>query len=85
MLCASTTWQERRDGLLSLQSYLAQEVKLTDGELKHLTEIFAKMFTDAHTKGMALFLDTLQEVCSIQVSILWEFHDQQNLPGDQDA
>ncbi|ERL88765.1 hypothetical protein D910_06147 [Dendroctonus ponderosae] len=62
VLCASTTWQERRDGLLSLQSYLAQDVKLTDGELKHLTEIFAKMFTDAHTKGMALFLDTLQEV-----------------------
>lgn len=47
---------------MSLQNYLAQEVKLTDGELKHLTEIFAKMFTDSHTKGMALFLDTLHDV-----------------------
>ncbi|KAL1513059.1 hypothetical protein ABEB36_002537 [Hypothenemus hampei] len=61
-LCASTAWQERRDGLMSLQNYLAQENRLSDGELKYLTEIFAKMFTDSHTKGMALFLDTLHEV-----------------------
>ncbi|XP_066245678.1 CLIP-associating protein 1-A isoform X2 [Euwallacea similis] len=64
-LCASTTWQERRDGLMSLQNYLRQEIKLTDGELKHLAEIFAKMFTDSHTKGMALFLDTLHEVIKL--------------------
>ncbi|XP_060519972.1 CLIP-associating protein isoform X2 [Cylas formicarius] len=61
-LCASTNWQERRDGLLSLQCYLTQEIKLTNGELKHLTEIFTKMFMDSHTKGWAVFLDTLHEI-----------------------
>ncbi|CAH1123842.1 unnamed protein product [Ceutorhynchus assimilis] len=64
-LCTSTTWQERRDGLMSLQYYLSQEIKLTDGELKYLTELFAKMFTDSHTKGMGVFLDTLHEVITI--------------------
>ncbi|XP_030763283.1 CLIP-associating protein 1-A isoform X3 [Sitophilus oryzae] len=64
-LCASTNWQERRDGLLSLQYYLSQEIKLTSGELKHLTEIFTKMFMDSHTKGWGVFLDTLHEVIKL--------------------
>nr|XP_015837162.1 PREDICTED: CLIP-associating protein 1-B isoform X6 [Tribolium castaneum] len=62
VLCASTVWQERKDGLLSLQHYLSTEVPLTPGELKHLTEIFTKMFMDSHTKGLSVFLDTLHEV-----------------------
>ncbi|XP_063908195.1 CLIP-associating protein isoform X7 [Zophobas morio] len=61
-LCASTVWQERKDGLLSLQYYLSNEVPLTPGELKYLTEIFTKMFMDSHTKGLSVFLDTLHEV-----------------------
>nr|CAH7724241.1 unnamed protein product [Callosobruchus chinensis] len=61
-MCASTTWQERKDGLLSLQYYMANEILLTVGELKHLTEIFTKMFMDSHTKGLGVFLDTLHEV-----------------------
>ncbi|XP_076259118.1 CLIP-associating protein isoform X32 [Rhynchophorus ferrugineus] len=61
-LCACTNWQERRDGLMSLQYYLSQEIKLTSGELKHLTEIFTKMFMDSHTKGWGVFLDTLHEI-----------------------
>lgn len=61
-LCASTNWQERKDGLLSLQYYLSNEIKLTPGELKHLTEIFTRMFMDSHTKGLSVFLDTLHEV-----------------------
>ncbi|CAH1986214.1 unnamed protein product [Acanthoscelides obtectus] len=61
-MCASTTWQERKDGLLSLQYYMANEIPLTVGELKHLTEIFTKMFMDSHTKGLGVFLDTLHEV-----------------------
>ncbi|XP_050313911.1 CLIP-associating protein 1-A isoform X2 [Anthonomus grandis grandis] len=64
-LCASTTWQERKDGLLSLQYYLSTEVKLTEGQLKYLTEIFTKMFSDSHTRGMGVFLDTLQEVIKV--------------------
>lgn len=59
---ASTNWQERKDGLLSLQHYLANEIRLTPGELKHLTEIFTRMFMDSHTKGLSVFLDTLHEV-----------------------
>ncbi|KAJ8928598.1 hypothetical protein NQ314_018804 [Rhamnusium bicolor] len=64
-LCASTNWQERKDGLLSLQYYLSSEIKLTPGELKHLTEIFTRMFMDSHTKGLSVFLDTLHEVIKI--------------------
>ncbi|CAG9837434.1 unnamed protein product [Diabrotica balteata] len=61
-LCASTNWQERKDGLLSLQYYLSTEVLLSPGELKHLTEIFTRMFMDSHTKGLSVFLDTLHEI-----------------------
>ncbi|CAG9860441.1 unnamed protein product [Phyllotreta striolata] len=61
-MCASTNWQERKDGLLSLQCYLGSEVPLSPGELKHLTEIFTRMFMDSHTKGLSVFLDTLQEI-----------------------
>lgn len=61
-MCASTNWQERKDGLLSLQYYLSSEVPLTPGELKHLTEIFTRMFMDSHTKCLSVFLDTLHEV-----------------------
>lgn len=61
-LCASTNWQERKDGLLSLQYYLSNEISLTPGELKHLTEIFTRMFMDSHTKGLSVFLDTLNEI-----------------------
>ncbi|KAJ8925598.1 hypothetical protein NQ315_009438 [Exocentrus adspersus] len=64
-LCASTNWQERKDGLLSLQCYLNNEIKLTPGELKHLTEIFTRMFMDSHTKGLSVFLDTLHEVIKL--------------------
>lgn len=61
-MCASTTWQERKDGLVSLRSYLNNGAQLSNGELIHLTEIFTKMFMDSHTKGLSVFLDTLNEV-----------------------
>lgn len=61
-MCASTNWQERKDGLLSLQYYLTNEIRLSAGELKHLTEIFTRMFMDSHTKGLSVFLDTLHDV-----------------------
>ncbi|XP_068894094.1 CLIP-associating protein 1-A isoform X5 [Tenebrio molitor] len=64
-LCASTTWQERKDGLLSLQYYVSNEIPLTPGELKYLTEIFTKMFMDSHTKGLSVFLDTLHDVIKV--------------------
>lgn len=61
-LCASTVWQERKDGLVSLKHYINSGSELTPGELKHVTEIFTKMFMDSHTKGICIFIDTLNEI-----------------------
>lgn len=61
-LCASTVWQERKDGLVSLKYYINSGSELTPGELKHITEIFTKMFMDSHTKGLCIFIDTLNEI-----------------------
>lgn len=61
-LCASTVWQERKDGLVSLRYYLNNGSSLSTGELLHITEIFTKMFMDSHTKGLSVFLDTLNEL-----------------------
>lgn len=36
--------------------------QLSPGELKHITEIFTRMFMDSHTKGISVFLDTLNEI-----------------------
>lgn len=60
--CASTTWQERKEGLVSLQHYLNNGNVLSKSELKLITEIFTKMFMDPHTKVLSLFLDTLNEL-----------------------
>lgn len=60
--CASTVWQERKDGLVSLRYYLSTGIPLSAAELKRITDIFTRMFMDSHTKGMSVFLDTLNEV-----------------------
>ncbi|XP_071053520.1 CLIP-associating protein isoform X4 [Onthophagus taurus] len=60
--CASTTWQERKEGLVSLRYYLTSGTLLSHGELLHITEIFTRMFMDSHTKGISVFLDTLNEI-----------------------
>lgn len=60
--CASTIWQERKDGLASLKYYINSGSEITPGELKHITEIFTKMFMDSHTKGLCIFIDTLNEI-----------------------
>lgn len=64
-LCTSSIWQERKDGLLSLQHYISSDKAIKQQELKMLTEIFTRMFMDPHTKGLSLFLDTLHEVIKI--------------------
>ncbi|KAL3286277.1 hypothetical protein HHI36_000786 [Cryptolaemus montrouzieri] len=69
-LCASSTWQERKDGLMSLQYFMSADKMIEAAELKHLTEIFTKMFMDSHTKGLSLFLDTLHEIIKIYKSEL---------------
>uniref|UniRef100_A0A1Y1LZC0 TOG domain-containing protein n=1 Tax=Photinus pyralis TaxID=7054 RepID=A0A1Y1LZC0_PHOPY len=61
-MCTSTVWQERKDGLVSLRHYLNSGSNLTSAELKHITEIFTRMFMDSHTKGLCVFLDTVNEL-----------------------
>lgn len=61
-MCASTVWQERKDGLVSLRYYLNSGATLTPSELKRITEIFTRMFMDSHTKGLCVFLDTLNDL-----------------------
>jgi len=60
--CASTHWADRKDGLMGLQMYFRDARLLSASELKRVTEIFTRMFSDAHTKVFALFLETLTEL-----------------------
>merc|ERR1712223_2217486 len=60
--CASTHWADRKDGLMGLQMYFRDARLLSATELRRVTEIFTRMFSDAHTKGFALFLETLTEL-----------------------
>lgn len=60
--CASTHWADRKDGLIGLQMYFRDARLLSATELRRVTEIFTRMFSDAHTKVFALFLETLTEL-----------------------
>jgi len=60
--CASTHWADRKDGLMGLQMYFRDARLLSAAELGRVTEIFTRMFSDAHTKVFALFLETLTEL-----------------------
>lgn len=64
-MCASTVWQERKDGLVSLRYYLNSGLTLQASELKVITEIFTRMFMDSHTKGLSVFLDTLNNLIKL--------------------
>jgi CLIP-associating protein 1/2 len=60
--CASTHWADRKDGLIGLQCYFRDGRMLSASELRRVTDIFARMFMDAHTKVFTLFLDSLIEL-----------------------
>ncbi|XP_040567518.1 CLIP-associating protein 1-A isoform X13 [Lepeophtheirus salmonis] len=60
--CGSTHWADRKDGLIGLQAYFRDGRTLAAKELRRVTEIFTKMFMDAHTKVFSLFLETLMEL-----------------------
>ncbi|GAB0096245.1 CLIP-associating protein [Sergentomyia squamirostris] len=60
--CASTHWNERKDGLVSLTQYLSEGKALNHQQLQCVLELFRKMFMDTHTKVYSLFLDALNEV-----------------------
>ena len=71
--CASTHWADRKDGLIGLQSFFREGRMLSGTELKRVTDIFTKMFMDAHTKVFALFLETLCELVSSHKADLYEW------------
>lgn len=60
--CGHKHWADRKEGLLGLQHYLASGFTLSATELRKITDIFAKMFMDSHTKVFSLFLDTLNDL-----------------------
>jgi len=71
--CASTHWADRKDGLIGLQSYFREGRMLSATELRRVTDIFTKMFMDAHTKVFALFLETLCELVSSHKADLYDW------------
>lgn len=60
--CSHKHWGDRKEGLVGLQHFLVNGNTLTATELRKITDIFAKMFMDSHTKVFSLFLDTLNEL-----------------------
>jgi CLIP-associating protein 1/2 len=60
--CESSNWNNRKEGLVSLQRYLQQGNIISELLLKRLTDIFTKMFMDSQTKVISLFLDALNEL-----------------------
>lgn len=60
--CENAHWNERREGLQSLQYYVQDGNKLTLSELKRIMDVFTKIFNDPHIKVFSLFLDSLNEV-----------------------
>jgi len=60
--CESSSWNNRKEGLVSLQRYLQQGNILNEVLLRRLTDIFTKMFMDSQTKVISLFLDALNEL-----------------------
>lgn len=62
---ASIHWSDRKEGLLGLLSVLRSGRTLSAPELKKVTDMFAKMFMDPHTKVFTLFLETLSELIQV--------------------
>jgi len=71
--CASTHWADRKDGLIGLQCFFREGRMLSGSELRRITDIFTKMFMDAHTKVFALFLETLCELVSSHKADLYDW------------
>jgi CLIP-associating protein 1/2 len=60
--CASSHWNERKDGLTNLTQYLSEDKMLTPQQLQCVLDLFRKMFMDPHIKVYSLFLDTVNEL-----------------------
>ncbi|CAL8143600.1 unnamed protein product [Orchesella dallaii] len=60
--CGSAKWSERKEGLLGLQSYLNRHGSLPQKYISKIGQTFCRIFMDAHTKVLSLFLDVLHAV-----------------------
>uniref|UniRef100_A0A2H8TIG7 CLIP-associating protein 1 n=1 Tax=Melanaphis sacchari TaxID=742174 RepID=A0A2H8TIG7_9HEMI len=60
--CESSNWNNRKEGLLSLQKYFQQGNIMSKLLLTKITEVFTKMIMDSQTKAISLFLDVLNEL-----------------------
>ena len=70
--CASSHWNERKDGLTNLTQYLSEGKMLTPQQLQCVLDLFRKMFMDPHIKVYSLFLDTVNELI---ISQSQDLHD----------
>lgn len=70
--CASSHWNERKDGLTNLTQYLSEGKLLTSQQLTCVLDLFRKMFMDPHIKVYSLFLDTVNELI---ISQSQDLHD----------
>ncbi|XP_053408709.1 CLIP-associating protein 1-like isoform X4 [Mercenaria mercenaria] len=64
-LLQSSSYQDRKEGVVSLQKLLRQNRFLTRIELKKATEIFTRMFHDPHSKVFSLFLEMLIDLIQL--------------------
>ncbi|XP_078581922.1 CLIP-associating protein 1-B-like isoform X13 [Branchiostoma floridae x Branchiostoma japonicum] len=71
--CASSSWAERKDGLLGLQAMLRANQMLSRAELKRVTELFNRMFADPHGKVFSLFLETLVDLLMVHKADLTDW------------
>ncbi|CAG7826096.1 unnamed protein product [Allacma fusca] len=60
--CGSAKWSERKEGLLGLQAYLQRHGSLPPQYFNRIGQTFCRIFMDAHTKVLSLFLDVLHAV-----------------------
>ncbi|CAH1241538.1 CLASP1 [Branchiostoma lanceolatum] len=71
--CGSSSWAERKDGLLGLQAMLRGNQMLSRAELKRVTELFNRMFADPHGKVFSLFLETLVDLLMVHKADLTDW------------
>lgn len=64
--CASSHWNERKDGLTNLAQWLSEGKMLTPQQLQCVLDLFRKMFMDPHIKVYSLFLDAVNELILTQ-------------------
>uniref|UniRef100_UPI00358FFD98 CLIP-associating protein 1-like isoform X2 n=2 Tax=Myxine glutinosa TaxID=7769 RepID=UPI00358FFD98 len=70
--CASSSWTERREGLLGLRNVLRGQHRLGSLELKRLCEIFNRMLADPQSKVFVLLVETLVDFIQVYKE---ELHD----------